>query len=198
MSSIDAIASAVGPIAPQLGGELSSPDGAVTLMLSDIDSAELVAEQLGEERWDALLRDHKALVTQIVVHHDGQVVRWQEDGFLASFNGAHAGLHCAVELQRTFSGHSAGDAVKLRVGLHSGFVMGNPDQLLGRNVVLTARIGAQASGGEILVSSALKSYTEHDPRFSFEPRGEFYFKGVHGEHLLYAVPWQENERPSRA
>jgi class 3 adenylate cyclase len=77
------------------------------------------------------------------------------------------------------------------MGLHSGFVIANPDQLLGRNVVLAARIAAKAAGGEILVSSSLKEFTERDPRFTFEPRGEFHFKGMHGEHTVYAVPWRE-------
>jgi class 3 adenylate cyclase len=85
-------------------------------------------------------------------------VRFQDDGFFASFNSAHGGLHAAVELQRTFAGPGGGEQPELglRVGLHSGFVIANPEQLMGRNVVLAARIAAAARGGEILVSSALK------------------------------------------
>ena len=78
----------------------------------------------------------------------------------------------------------------LRIGLHSGFVIANPDQPLGRNVVLASRIAAQAKGGEILVSSTLKQYTETDPSFRFEPHGEYHFKGVLGEHAVYAVRWR--------
>ena len=69
-------------------------------------------------------------------------------------------------------------------------MIANPEQLLGRNVVLAARIAAQAKGGEILASSTLKKYTETDPSFRFEPRGEHHFKGLVGEHEVYAVPWQ--------
>ena len=43
---------------------------------------------------------------------------------------------------------------------------------------------------EILVSSTLKQYTESDPSFSFEPHGEYHFKGVLGEHDVYSVPWR--------
>jgi adenylate cyclase len=78
----------------------------------------------------------------------------------------------------------------VRVGLHAGFVIANPDQPLGRNVVLASRIAAQAKGGEILVSSMLKQYTEEDPSLSFEPHGEHHFKGVVGEHAVYAVDWR--------
>ena len=112
-------------------------------------------------------------------------VKFERDGFLASFNSAHGGLHTAIELQRTFTGGP--EALALRVGVHSGFVIGDPEQLLGRNVVLATRVAAQAKAGEILVSSTLKQYTETDPSFQFEPRGEYHFKGLLGEHVVYSV-----------
>ena len=75
--------------------------------------------------------------------------------------------------------------------MHSGFVMGNPEQMMGRNMVLAARIAGQAKGGEILVSSSAKEYTETDPSFRFEERGEHFFKGLHGEHEVFAVLWRD-------
>ena len=190
LSSIDVIASALEPVTPTLG-RMSSPDGAVTLMLSDIADAGAAAQELGAERWDQLVRDHHLLVEQILARHDGQVTKFEGDGFLASFGSAHAGLHAAVDLQRTFTA-APGDhqSLSIRVGLHSGFVIGNPEQMMGRNVVLAARIATQAKGGEILVSSAAKEYTETDPSFRFEPHGEYHFKGLLGEHEVFSVLWR--------
>ncbi len=188
VTSIDVIASALEPLTPAVE-RLSSPDGAVTLMLSDIADAAVVESQLGPERWEQLLSDHHLLVERLVAHHDGRVVRVERDGFLASFNSAHGGLHAAVELQRTFSsseGGSSSSALALRIGVHSGFVISGSDDLLGRNVVLASRIASHARAGEILVSSTLKQYTETDPSFEFEPRGEYHFKGLLGEHSVYA------------
>ena len=191
LTSIDVIASALEPLMPA-ASRLSSPDGAVTLMLSDIDDAPGAAERLGPERWQRMLSDHHLLVQRLLAHHDGQVVKFQDDGFFASFNSAQGGLHAAIELQRTFAapGGVQDHGLALRIGLHSGFVIANPEQLLGRNVVLAARIAAHAKGGEILVSSTLKQYTESDPSLAFEERGEHHFKGLLGEHLLYAVRWR--------
>jgi adenylate cyclase len=186
MTSIDVIASALEPVTPALG-RMSSPDGAVTLMLSDIADADQAAEQLGPERWEQLVRDHHLLVERLVASHDGQVMKFQDDGFLASFNSAHAGMHAAADLQRTFSAGQS--SLAIRVGLHSGFVMGDPEQPLGRNVVLASRIAGQAKGGEILVSSSAKEYTQTDPSFRFEEHGEYHFKGLHGEHVVYSLLW---------
>ena len=185
------IASALEPLTPTVS-RLSSPDGALTLMLSDIADAAAAADRLGAARWEQLLGDHHLLVERLIDHHDGQVVRFEGDGFLASFNSAHGGLHAAVELQRTFRGAADDGApnLRLRVGLHSGFVIGDGDELLGRNVILASRIAACAKPGEILVSSTLKEYTESDPSFQFEHRGEHHFKGLLGEHTVYSVRWQ--------
>jgi class 3 adenylate cyclase len=68
--------------------------------------------------------------------------------------------------------------------------MGNPEQLMGRNVVLASRIAAQAKGGEILVSSTARDYTQTDPSFRFEEHGEYHFKGLHGEHVVYSLIWR--------
>jgi class 3 adenylate cyclase len=192
LTSIDVIASALEPLTPAVS-RLSSPDGAVTLMLSDIADADSVASKIGPDRWERLLRDHHLLVERLVAHHDGQVVKFERDGFLASFNSAHGGLHAAVELQRTFStidADAAPTALTLRVGVHSGFVIAKTDELLGRNVVLAARLAASAKAGEIIVSSMLKQYTESDPSFEFEPRGERHFKGLLGEHAVFSVRWR--------
>ncbi|MGO9959507.1 MAG: adenylate/guanylate cyclase domain-containing protein [Solirubrobacteraceae bacterium] len=194
LSSIDVIASAMQSSLLE-PSQLSSPDGAVTLLFTAIDQAPSVAQRLGPERWSTILSSHEKLVGGLVTRHDGQIVKAERDGFLASFPSAHAGLRCAVELQRAVAGGAfdGGESVvSVHTGLHSGFVIEHPGQLLGRNVVLAARIAAHAKGGEILVSSTLKQYTEADPSFRFDDRGEFHFKGVLGEHTVYAVRWDED------
>jgi adenylate cyclase len=185
-TSIDVIASALGPAPPDLGS-FSSPDGALTLLFTDIDAAAEMREQLGDERWSDLLRDHGAMVEQIVKHHDGNIVKSESDGYMIAFSSAHAGLRCAIELQRTFAG--MGNPLPIRAGLHAGYVIVNADEFFGRNVVLAARVADRARGGEILVSEAFKEYTQTDPTFSFEPRGEFHFKGMLGEYDVFAVRW---------
>ena len=54
MSSIDVIASTLGEDQPYLG-EMSSPDGALTLLFCDIEDAAAIGEELGAERFAELL-----------------------------------------------------------------------------------------------------------------------------------------------
>jgi len=189
MTSIDVIASALGDAQPELG-EMSSPDGALTLLFCDIEDAPEIREELGAERAAELLRDHRTIVEQIVGHHAGTVVKSHDDGFMVAFDSAHAALRCAIDLQSALAERTVpgGDRpLRMRVGLHTGFVITNEEEMYGRTVVLGARIAGCAHGGEIIVSSTLKEYTETDPGFRFEDRGERRFKGVLGEHNVYAV-----------
>lgn len=194
-TSIDVIASALGPAPPDLG-EFSSPDGALTLLLTDIENAAAIQEQLGGERWSDLLRDHRTMLERIVEHHDGNLVKSESDGHMIAFSSAHGGLRCAIELQRTFAGRpltALGEPLAIRSGLHTGFVIVNADDFFGRNVVLAARIADRAAGGEILISEALREYTETDPTFHVTLRGEYHFKGMLGEHKVYTVDWADGD-----
>ena len=189
MTSIDVIASALDDAQPELG-EMSSPDGALTLLFCDIEDAPKIREELGSERAEELLRDHRAIVEQVVQHHGGTVAKSHDDGFMVAFDSAHAALRCAIDLQSSLADRTVpggGRPLRLRVGLHTGFVITNDEEMYGRNVVLGARIAGRAQGGEIIVSSTLKEYTETDPSFRFEERGEHRFKGVLGEHTVFAV-----------
>ena len=146
LTSIDVIASALGPAPPDLG-EFSSPDGALTLLFTDIEDAATLHEQLGDDRWADLLRDYRAMLEQIVQHHDGTVVKSESDGHMIAFSSAHQGLRCAIEIQRTFAGRTVGGLeapLGIRSGLHTGFVIVQAEDFYGRNVVLAARVADRA------------------------------------------------------
>jgi class 3 adenylate cyclase len=177
LSSINVVASAIDASLLDFGGH-TSPDGAITLMLTDVEDARALPPDV--------LRDHATLVRQLVGAHDGSVAGQSDDGFMASFGSAHSALRCAIELQKAF----ADSELKPRVGLHSGFLIADADAFYGRNVVLAARIADRAKGREILVSDALREYTSTDPTFAFEDRGRARLKGLLGTHHIHAVSWQ--------
>jgi class 3 adenylate cyclase len=188
LTSINVVADAAKGEPLDLGGQ-TSPDGAVTLVFSDIEGSTEMMEQHGERRWMEMLRDHNAIVRGLAQAHDGTVVKSQGDGFMLAFPSAHSALQCAIEVEQAFAAGPAETAFKIRIGAHSGFVIAEAEDFYGRNVVLAARIADRAGGGEILVSATAKEYTESDPSLRFEHRGEFRLKGLVGEHSVYALLW---------
>ena len=59
----------------------------------------------------------------------------------------------------------------------------------GRSVILAARIAAQAVGGEILVSEALREAAAD--RFGFDDGRELELKGLAGTHTVYRAEQRE-------
>jgi class 3 adenylate cyclase len=174
-------------------GAHSSPDGAVTLYFCDIEGSGALAERLGEHSWSEVLQNHDAIVRALAQAHEGEVVKALGDGFMFAFRSAHSGVRCAIEAQRAFADTtvpSTDEPLRVRIGLHSGFVIQEEEDFFGRNVVLGSRIADLAQGGEILVSTAVKDYVETDPSLELERHGEHHFKGVLGEHRVYSVSWR--------
>jgi adenylate cyclase len=193
-TSIDVLASALaGSAPPDLAG-LSSPDGAVTLLFCEIANIAAIREASAPESVSTLLDDQRMIVQRIVSSHRAEIARAHEDGYMIVSNSAHAAVRCAIDMQRSFTplgSEQAGPALQLRIGLHTGAVITGDENLYGRNVLLGARIASLAAGGEILVSAKAKEYTETDPSFHFIAHGEHHFKGLHGEHELFAVLWEQ-------
>jgi class 3 adenylate cyclase len=191
-TSIDAVASAVEDERPDLS-RAAAPDGTVTILFSDIEGSTEMTERLGDRRWLEVLREHNRVVRSEVQAHGGFEVKSQGDGFMVAFSSARRALDCAIAIQRAFATRaeeSADDAVRVRIGMHTGEAIRERDDFFGRNVILAARIAAQADGAEVLVSSLLKELTESSGDIAFGEAREVTLKGLSGSYRLHAVDWE--------
>jgi class 3 adenylate cyclase len=191
-SSIDAVAEAVEDERPDLR-RASAPDGTVTIVFSDIERSTEMNERLGDRRWLEVLRAHNALVRAQVRAHGGFEVKSQGDGFMLAFASPQGAVACAVAIQRALAAsEDVPDApVRVRMGLHTGEAIRERDDFFGRNVVLAARIAAEADGGEILVSSLVRELVGADAEIVFGDGREVELKGLAGVHRVHSVDWPE-------
>jgi class 3 adenylate cyclase len=191
-TSIDAVANAVDRERPDLM-TATAADGSVTIMFSDIVGSTEMTERFGDRRWIEVLREHNRIVRDSIAAHDGFEVKSQGDGFMVAFASASRAVECACAIQRAFAQHaeeSPDEAIRVRIGLHTGEAIRERDDFFGRNVILAARIAAQAGGGEVLVSSLLKELTEGEADVRFgEPR-ELSLKGLSGTYRVHSVEWE--------
>jgi len=190
-TSIDAVAAAAGRERPDLRRH-AAPDGTVTILFSDIEGSTAMTERLGDLRAREILRQHNNIVRGEIARHGGFEVKSQGDGFMVAFQSARRALQCAIAVQRALA--TKGDLnrvepLRVRMGLHTGEAIREADDFFGKNVILAARIGNQARGGEILVSSLLKELTESAGDFAFGPAREVELKGLLGRYAVHAVRW---------
>jgi class 3 adenylate cyclase len=191
-SSIDAVASVVEEERPDLRGH-TAPDGTVTILFSDIEGSTELNERLGDQRFFEVLREHNEIVRDQVRVHRGFEVKAQGDGFMIAFASPRDGVEGSVAMQRAFAARidaGTSEPIRVRMGLHTGEAIRERDDFFGRNVVLAARIAAQARGGEILVSAPLKELAEGAGHVTFGDPREVGLKGLSGTHIVHPVEWE--------
>lgn len=182
-----ATAASPAPAQPASAGNTNpAPEGTVTLLVTDIQGSTEMTEGLGDIRWMRVLNKHNEQVRQCVHDHGGIELKQQGDGFLLAFPSARKALLCAVTLQRSF--HE--DDMPVRMGLHTGEVIREGDDLYGRNVILASRIAGEAHGGEILVSSLTKELTDSSGDLDFSDSREVELKGLNGTFRVWSLDWK--------
>ncbi len=126
-----------------------------TFMFTDIVGSTGLAETLGDDAWERLLRWHDDTLRGVIGHGGGQVVNSTGDGFFAAFESARSAIDTAIAVQQAIREHreSSGDTLTVRIGLHTADATQRGADYSGIAVHVAARIGALASGGEILAST---------------------------------------------
>jgi class 3 adenylate cyclase len=162
-------------------------------MFSDMEGFTEMTERLGDLEARKVIRAHNQIVREQLAAHGGYEVELQGDGFLLAFGSARRALQCAIGIQRTLAAYNAegpAQPIRVRIGLHTGEALRDQDKFFGKTVILAARIAAQATGGEILVSSLLKALTESTGDVRFGAHREADLKGISEPQRLYEVEWQ--------
>jgi len=131
------------------------PSGTVTFLLSDIEGSTRLLGQLGTERYARALDDHRTLLRKAFARHAGYEVDYEGDAFVVAFQRAQDALAAAREAQRALRAHRwpQGEAVRVRMGIHSGEPLVAPPKYVGIDLHKAARIMAAGHGGQVLVSA---------------------------------------------
>ena len=126
----------------------------LTFLFTDIEKSTALLQRLGET-YAEVLTVHHGLIRAGLAAHGGSEVDTQGDAFFAVFPSARAGVDAAIEMQRAFASHEwpGGEAVRVRMGIHSGEASRTASGLVGLDVHRAARIAAVAHGGQIVVSA---------------------------------------------
>ena len=161
-----------------LGDEQRRPEGTVTLLFTDVQGSTRIVDELGDEAALKLFESHRRAVREAVRRNDGHEVSLQGDGFLFAFASARRAVDCAIDIQQR------GGRLRVRIGLNTGEVIAQQDGYFGRAVFLAARVAAEASAGQILITAATRGLL---PDLPVREACRCRLKGLPGEHPLYEV-----------
>ena len=132
------------------------PPATLALLFTDIEGSTRLWED-DPQRMASALAAHDAIVREAIAGHRGRVVKMTGDGVHAVFDDPRDALAAALAIVRALddSASTAGVALKVRCGLHSGVALSRDGDYFGSTVNRAARIMAAAHGGQILVSQAV-------------------------------------------
>ncbi len=183
-----AVAAAATPPAAPVQALESLAAGPVTILFTDVEASTDLRTRHGDVAAQELLREHEELVRDHVKAHGGVEVKALGDGFMMAFGSARRALACAVAIQRALTDRRLDlPDIRVRIGVNTGEVLLQGDDLYGQAVHAAARIGAQAGGGEILVSEIVKQLVGSTPEVTFVDRGWYELKGFPERFHLFEV-----------
>jgi tetratricopeptide (TPR) repeat protein len=171
-------------------------------MFTDIEGSTALRTSLGDRETDELFRQHDELIRRHVAEHNGYDQHAAlGDGFLVVFVSTKRAVACAITIQKAldaFNRTRSGPPLQVRIGLNTGEVTQNGDQISGEAVHAAARVCAAASGRQVFVSDITRQLAGTIPDVTFRDTGEHQLKGFPTPWRLYDVVWvRESSGPKQ-
>lgn len=164
------------------------PEGTIALLFTDIEGSTRLATKLGPD-WRGVLADHHTLIGGAIAAEGGYVDGTEGDAFFATFMDARAAARAAVNALQALRRHSWPPEVgelKVRMGLHVGFVERAETGYVGLEVHRAARVSTAAHGGQLLLTTSARELVGEV--VATEPLGSHRLKDFPGAvHLFCAV-----------
>src|SRR5919109_3399184 len=168
----------------------TQPEGAVTVLFTDVEGSTDLRTRLGDEVADALLHMHEEIVRDRVAHHGGREVKSLGDGFMVAFGSPRKAISCAIEIQRALDDRNRtnpGREIRIKIGINAGEVNEVGGDLMGAAVNAASRIAGKARGGQILIANVVKDLAGARPDLSYVDRGLYWLKGFPDRWRLFEV-----------
>ncbi|HUZ18633.1 MAG TPA: adenylate/guanylate cyclase domain-containing protein [Spirochaetia bacterium] len=173
--------------------------GQVCIMFTDIKGSTAIYDRLGDSVAYGLVRSHFEILFHQIDANGGVIIKTIGDAVMASFTRPADGVRCALAIQKACAEFNCRKDVRneilVKVGVHSGSTimvnLNNRLDYFGQTVNMAARVQAEADGGEVVISEALRE----DPETVRALRGEVdnlsrrivNLKGIGGSQAVYRL-----------
>lgn len=176
---------------------MGAPTGNVTLVFTDIEGSTRLWERYGDA-FKASLDAHNQIIRKALNAHHGYEVKTEGDAFFAVFSKPVEAALFSLDVQRELPAIrlSGDDAIRVRIGLHTGEPLVEVDaqgkaDYFGPAVNRAARISSAGHGGQTLMSGAMAEPLREvlNGKCEFTELGEFRLRGLdESERIVQIVP----------
>ncbi len=174
---------------------MGAPTGNVTLVFTDIEGSTRLWERYGDA-FKASLDAHNQCIRKALASHHGYEVKTEGDAFFAVFSKPVEAALFSLDVQRELSAIrlSGDDAIRVRIGLHTGeplveFDAQGKADYFGPAVNRAARISSAGHGGQTLMSGAMAEPLREvlNGKCEFFELGEFRLRGLEEAEQLVQI-----------
>jgi class 3 adenylate cyclase len=168
-------------------GGRALPSGFVTMLMTDMEGSTALVQQHGDG-YATLLDEVCAVLRRHTARAGGHEVEARADEFFAVFQLPRAAVDAAVAIQRAL-GERDGAAVRVRIGIHSGYPTSTSDNYVGLDVNTTSRVCAVGHGGQIVVTANTREAVRDTDAtgLRFVSLGSHRLRGLPEDLALYQV-----------
>jgi predicted ATPase/class 3 adenylate cyclase len=128
------------------------PSGTVTFLFTDVEGSTSLLGEVGPEAYASALASHRTALRRAWHANGGAEIDTQGDSFFVAFARAGDAVAAATAAQEAL----ADEAVRVRIGIHTGEPLLTKTGYVGMDVHRAARIAAAGHGGQILLSQATR------------------------------------------
>lgn len=164
-----------------------------TFVFTDIVDSTRLAEQVGDEAWQAVLRWHDRVIRSLAAEHGGVEVKTTGDGFFLAFGDPDNAVSATVAMQRELAAGGGADLVvqpEVRIGIHEAEANRVGLDYVGAGVNEAARIADAATGAEILVSTSTADRARRSVHLG--DRRTIELKGIAQPVEVASLEWRTN------
>ena len=165
----------------------------VTVLFTDLEGSTDLRTSIGDDAAHKRFRAHDEILRKEILASGGTEAKGTGDGFMVLFDSARQALSGAISMQRAIEEHNRSDppnGVKVRMGINTGEVVSEADDVYGVAVNAAARICAKAQGGQILISQVVKDLAGFVPDIRVVDRGMYWLKGFPQRWRLHEAMWR--------
>ena len=168
----------------------------LTVMFTDMKGSTEIYELDGDIEGRAIIKEHNDILIPIIKDHGGRVVKTIGDAIMAGFSESTQAVIAAVQMQEALQKYNASQEkkIRIRIGLHTGAAIEEPDDIYGDVVNTAARVEGLAYSNQILISESTYQDIGTIGGISFHDHGSYQLKG-RGPLSIHETLWYVDQKP---
>ena len=163
------------------------------IMFTDIEGYSAIMQE-NEARALLMKKRHRTILHREHEHYNGRIIQYYGDGSLSIFKSVVDAVTCAFIMQRSFRQRPV---VPVRIGLHSGDIVFDENDIFGDGVNIASRIETLGVPGSVLFSEKVREELSNHPEYETTSVGLYQFKNIKDKIEVFAVKHRELNVPEK-